>query len=165
MSVKLDWQIIDEDEPWTIEQPPLAEPRRRVFRRWMLALALIPAAAIAAAAAYIAWTYRTQLDRVAGPVQQVARLELQSEATGDRASFMALQDPDDPAWRAWQERGLQLQRAGLLEYGWEVTGTAPTGPCFARAGRRTRERDVSIRGGAADAGRADDRYTPNAKIL
>lgn len=126
MNVEVDWQIIDEDEPWAQEPPPSVKPQRRASRRWVLALALIPVLAIATAAAYVAWMYHTRLDRVTGQVQQVARLELQSVAAGDQVSFMALQDPDDPTWRTTQERSFgRLELTGLQEFGWEITGAAP----------------------------------------
>jgi len=126
MSVQVDWQILDEDEPWAQEMPPEVKPQRRVFRRWLLALTLIPVLAIATAAAYFAWMYHTRLDRVDGQVQQVARLELQSVAAGDQVTFMALQDPDDPAWRTRQERTFgQLGQTGLQGFGWGTTGAAP----------------------------------------
>ena len=127
MSIKWDWQIIDEDAPWPEQLSPVAElPRRRVSRRLIVALALIPVLAIAAFAAYYAWTYRTQLNQVAEPVQQVARLELRSVAIDDKTSFMALQDPNDAAWRASQEQNFgRLERNGLPEFGWGATGVAP----------------------------------------
>ena len=127
MSIKWDWQIIDEDAPWPEQPSPVAElPRRRVSRRFIVALALIPILAIAAFAAYYAWTYHAQLNRTAEPVQQVAQLELRSVAIDDKTSFMALQDPNDSAWRASQERNFgRLERSGLPEFGWGATGLAP----------------------------------------
>jgi hypothetical protein len=127
MSIKWDWQIIDEDPPWTEQPSPVAEPsRRRVSRRLIVALALIPVLAIAAFAAYYAWTYHTQLNQVTEPVQQVARLELQSVAANDQVAFMALQDLNDQAWRTLQERSFgQLERVGLPEYGWQAMGVPP----------------------------------------
>jgi len=127
MSIKWDWQIIDEDVPWPEQPSPMAEPpRRRVSRRLIIALALIPILAIAAFAAYYAWTYHSQLNQVAEPVQQVARFELQSVAINDKTSFMALQDPNDAVWRAWQEQNFgRLERTGMPEFGWEATGVAP----------------------------------------
>ena len=126
MSVEVDWQIIDEDEPWAPEPTPEIKPQRRASRRWVLALILIPVLAIATAAAYVAWMYTTRLDQVTGQVQQVARLELQSVAGGDPITFMALQDPDDSAWRTRQEQSYgRLGQTGLQEFGWEITGTAP----------------------------------------
>lgn len=126
MNVEVDWQIIDEDEPWAQEPTPEIKPQRRASRRWMLALIVIPVLVIVTSAAYIAWLYYTRLDRVTGQVQQVARLELQSVAAGDQIAFMALQDPDDPAWRARQERSLgRLGQTGSQEFGWETTEAAP----------------------------------------
>jgi type II secretory pathway pseudopilin PulG len=126
MSVEVDWQIIDEDEPWALQPAPEIKPQRRASRRWMLAVALIPVLAIATAAAFVAWMYHARLDQATTQVQQVARLELQSAAAGDRASFMALQDPDDPAWRTRQERIWgRLGLTTLQEFGWEVTDATP----------------------------------------
>jgi hypothetical protein len=95
MSIKWDWQIIDEDETWTQESPPEDKPKRRVPRRMILALPLIPILAVGAFAAYVAWTYHQQLGHVTVPVQEVARAELQAVAANDQVAFMALQDPDD----------------------------------------------------------------------
>jgi hypothetical protein len=126
MSIKLDWQIIEEDETWVQASPPEDKPKRRVPCRLLLVLALIPIVAIGAFAAYVAWTYHAQLNQVAEPVQQVARLELQSVAINDRTSFMALQDPNDAAWRAWQEQNFgRLERTGMPEFGWGATDVAP----------------------------------------
>jgi hypothetical protein len=125
MGIEMDWQILDEDETW-LHESSLVEPQRRVPRRLWLALALIPILAIAVAVAYVAWTYQTRLDQVTAPVQEAARTELRAVAAHDRVSFMALQDPDDPAWRARQERNFrQLERVGLPELGWAATGAAP----------------------------------------
>ena len=126
MSVEVDWQIIDEDESWAQEPTPETKPHRRASRRGGRVVALISLLAILTAAAYVAWMYHARLDQVTGQVQQVARLELKSAAAGDRASFMALQDPDDPAWRTRQERsGGRLGPTGLQEFGWEVSGATP----------------------------------------
>jgi len=126
MSIKWDWQIIEEDETWTQESPPEEKPKRRVPRRLILTLALIPILAIGALAAYVAWTYRQQLGQVTVPVQQVARAELQAVAANDQVAFMALQDPDDPAWRTLQQRSFgRLERVGLPEYGWLAMGVPP----------------------------------------
>jgi hypothetical protein len=127
MSIKWDWQMIDEDGPWMEQSSPVAKPPRgRVSRRLIVALALIPVLAIAAFAAYYAYAYHTQLSATTIPVQQVARAELQSVAINDKTSFMALQDPNDPAWRARQDRNFgRLERIGMPEYGWGATGVAP----------------------------------------
>jgi hypothetical protein len=127
MSIKWDWQIIDEDAPWPDQPSPVTElPRRRVSRRFIVALALVPILAIAAFAAYYAWTYHARLNQVADPVQQVVQLELRSVAINDKTSFMALQDPNDSAWRASQEQNFgRLERGGLPEFGWGATDVAP----------------------------------------
>ena len=127
MSIKWDWQIIDEDAPWPEQPSPVAElPRRRVSRRFIVALVLIPILAIAVFAAYYAWTYHTRLNQVTEPVQQVVQLELRSVAINDKTSFMALQDPSDPAWRTSQEQNFdRLDRGGLPEFGWGATSAAP----------------------------------------
>ena len=127
MGIKWDWQMVDEDGPWMEQSSPVAgPPRRRVPRRLIIALALIPVLAIAAFVAYYVWTYHAQLNDAVGPVQQVARAELQSVAINDKTSFMALQDASDPAWLASQDRNFgRLERAGLPELGWRATGAAP----------------------------------------
>jgi hypothetical protein len=126
MSIKVDWQIIEDDEIWVQQSPPEDKPKRRVPRRLIFALALIPIVAAVAFAAYVAWTYHQQLGQVTVPVQQVARAELQSVAANDQIAFMALQDPDDQAWRTLQERTFgRLERVGLPEYGWPATGVPP----------------------------------------
>ena len=126
MSIKWDWQIIEEDETWTQESPPENKPKRRMPRRLIFALALIPILALGAFAAYVAWTYHQQLGQVTVPVQEVARAELQAVAANDQVAFMALQDPDDQAWRTSQERSFgRLERVGLPEYGWQATGAPP----------------------------------------
>jgi hypothetical protein len=126
MSIRLDWEIIEEDEKWVLPSPPERKPKRRVSRRLILALALIPIVAVGALFAYVAWTYHYQLGRVTVPVQQVARAELQAVAANDQVAFMALQDPDDQAWRTLQERSFgRLERAGLPEYGWSAMGVPP----------------------------------------
>jgi hypothetical protein len=127
MSIKWDWQMVDEDGPWMEQSSPVAgPPRRRVPRRLIIALALIPVLAVAAFAAYYAWTYHARLNEAVGPVQQVARAELQSVAINDKTSFMALQDTSDSAWLASQERNFgRLERAGMPEFGWRATGAAP----------------------------------------
>lgn len=122
----MDWQIIEEDEEWLQESLPVAPPKRRVSRRLVLALASIPFLAVAVVAAYIAWTYRTELSQATAPVQEVARAELQAVAQNDQVSFMALQDPEDAAWRASQVRAFgRLQNAGLPQFGWRATDIAP----------------------------------------
>jgi hypothetical protein len=126
MSIKWDWQIIEEDETWTQESPPEDKPKQRMPRRLILVLALIPILALGAFAAYVAWTYHQQLGQVTVPVQEVARAELQAVAANDQVAFMALQDPDDPTWRTLQERSFgRLERVGLPEYGWQATGVPP----------------------------------------
>lgn len=126
MNVEVDWQIIDEDEPWAQEPTSETKPQRRASRRWVLALILVPVLVIVTSVAYIAWMYTTRLDQVTEHVRQVARLELQSAATGDLVTLMALQDPDDSAWRARQERSWgRPGQLGLQEFGWETTGAAP----------------------------------------
>jgi len=126
MSIRLDWEIIEEDEKWVPPSPPEGKPKRRVSRRLIVALALIPIAALGVFSAYVAWTYHHQLGQVTAPVQQVARAELQAVAANDQVTFMALQDPDDQAWRTLQERSFgRLEHAGLPEYGWPAMGVPP----------------------------------------
>ncbi len=126
MSIKVDWQIIKDDEIWVQQSPPEEKPKRRAPRRLILALALIPIVAVGALAGYVAWTYHQQLGQVTAPVQQVARAELQAVAADDQVAFMALQDPGDQAWRTLQERTFgRLERVGLPEYGWLAMGVPP----------------------------------------
>jgi hypothetical protein len=126
MSIKVDWQIIEDDEIWVQQSPPEDKPKRRVPRRLIFTLVLIPIVAVGALAAYVAWTYHQQLGQATVPVQQVARAELQAAAANDQVAFMALQDPDDPAWRTLQERSFgRLERVGLPEYGWLAMGVTP----------------------------------------
>jgi hypothetical protein len=126
MSIELDWQIDDVDALWPEDQRPPAKPKRKLPRRFWLALALIPILAIAFAAMYIQWTLHAQLDRAVGPVRQVARLEEQAIASNDLASFEALQDPEDGLWRAAQDsRFGRLESVGLPEFGWAATGARP----------------------------------------
>jgi hypothetical protein len=67
-----------------------------------------------AAGGAIAWMYRTRLNQAAPEIQLVARSEARAVASNDRESFLALQDPEDYAWRAVQEKRFgQLERVGL----------------------------------------------------
>ena len=129
MSIEVDWQIVDEDaeRPEPAEsRPPTIKPRRRLPLKWSAVLALTLVLSVAGFAAYYQWTYRTRLSQVTEPVQEVARLEAQAITVNDRASFLALQDPDDPAWREAQgEHFGRLGRVGLPEFGWEAMGVEP----------------------------------------
>jgi hypothetical protein len=54
-------------------------------------------------------------------------LEAQAIAVNDRASFLALQDPDDPGWHAMQEKRFgPLEQVGLSEFGWPAMGMNAT---------------------------------------
>lgn len=125
MSIELDWQIVEEDVPQQDERirraPP--QPRRRLSRKGWIALASVATLIVGAVAAYMTWTYRTQLDRVTREIYPIARLEAQAIAANDRAAFLALQDPDDTDWRAVQDKRFdRLERDGLPELGWTSTG-------------------------------------------
>ena len=74
MGIDFDWQIDDADAPWPEDQPPQAKSRRRLSRRFWLALSLILILVIASAAVYIQLTLVTQLDRTVAPVRQVASI-------------------------------------------------------------------------------------------
>jgi Tol biopolymer transport system component len=128
MSIEVDWQIVNEDTPEPAEQPPLpVKPRRRLSHGWWVVLALLLVVGAAGFAAYYQWMYRTRLNQAIEPVCAVARLEAQAVAANDRVSFLALQDPDDAAWRAAQrDRFGQLERVGLPEFGWQVLGAQPS---------------------------------------
>ncbi len=125
MSIELDWQIVEENVPQQderIRRPP-PKPRRRLSRKGWIALASIVTLIVGAVAAYMTWTYRTQLDRASREIHPVARLEAQAIAANDRAAFLALQDPTDADWRAVQDKRFgRLERDGLPELGWTSTG-------------------------------------------
>jgi hypothetical protein len=126
MKIEFDWRIIEgeEDEPEPV-QPPPPRPTRRV-PRWLIVLVTIPLLAIAIFAGYVAWVYHAQLSRATREVSVVAKSEERAVAANDQASFMALQDPDDPAWRTLQEgRFGRLERVGLPEFGLKATGAMP----------------------------------------
>jgi hypothetical protein len=137
MKIELDWQIIEgEDaELQVIAAPPPPRPRRKL-PRWLWLLVLIPVVAVAAFAAYVAQVYRTQLARAAQEVTAVAKQEARAIADNDRETFMALQDPDDEAFRAMQERRFARQdRTGLFEYGLRSITTSLTfGPVLLEPG-------------------------------
>ena len=126
MGIEVDWQIVDEDaeQPEPAESwPPAIKRRRRLPRKWLVVLVLTLVLSVAGFAAYYQWTYRTRLGQVIEPVQEVARLEARAIAMNDRASFLALQDPDDAVWQQVQgERFGRLERVGLPEFGWEAMG-------------------------------------------
>ncbi len=129
MSIELDWQIVEEDTPPPDEEPglpPAGRPRPRVPGKWVLGLALILFLLIGAIAAYSARMYRMRLAQAAEQAGWIAQLEAQAAAADDRASFMALQDPDDSAWRALQEKRFgQTDRSSLPQFGWRVTNEPP----------------------------------------
>ncbi len=127
MSIQVDWEIVHDDVPPDQPVPkPVPRPRRRLSRKWLISLALILVAVLGAAAFYVFSIYRQQLERVGREIRPIARLEVQAVATNDLRSFLALQDPDDPAWRALQEKRFgRLEREGLPEFGWKAMGIAP----------------------------------------
>jgi len=129
MSIEVDWQVVDEESQPPAQReapPPPAKPRLRLPRWLWLKLVLPPILIAAALAACLAWIYRAQLNQVAEPVRLVARLEAQVVAADDRASFMALQDPNDAAWRALQEKRFgRLEHVGLPEFGWQAMDIRP----------------------------------------
>ncbi len=128
MNIEVDWQIVDEDLPEPAEQPlPPVKPRRRLWRWWWVALALLLVVSVAGFAVYYQWMLRMRLNQVTEPVRAVARLEAQAIAANDRVSFLALQDLDDAAWRASQgEHFGELERVGLPKLGWQATGAQPS---------------------------------------
>lgn len=121
MSVKLDWEILDQDDKWpTLPAPP---PPQRQWRKPVIALAIVVITILGAAGGYLAWLYRTRLKQVSEPVRAVALLEARAVASNDRELFLALQDPDNPDWRrAQEERFGQLEQVGIPEFGWQVAG-------------------------------------------
>lgn len=129
MSIELDWQIVDENACGAKDEPPSSpakSPRKWRNRRIWLALVGLVLLVVAGLAGYSAWTYRARLDQVSGQVRLVSQLEARTATASDRVSFMALQDPDDWAWRAAQEkRFARLERVGLPEFGWKAMGAQP----------------------------------------
>jgi len=124
MSIELDWQIYDDDTPLP-ETPPTTTPKPR-RRRWILALAIAPFVIAIGLAAGLVVFYRVRLDQVARQVHPIARLEAQAVAENDPALFLALQDPDDDAWRSMQAECFgRLERVGLPEFGWHATDSEP----------------------------------------
>jgi hypothetical protein len=127
MNIEFEWQIIEGEgnETETITSSPPIRPKRRL-PKWLIRLAAIPVLAVVIFGAYMVWTYHTQLNRATREVSLVAKAEERAIAANDQASFMALQDPDDPAWRTMQERRFgQVERLGIPELGLRATGTAP----------------------------------------
>jgi len=126
MGIESDWQIIEEEVDEPVAPPPVALPKRRLLHKWIIAAALIPPLAAAVLAGYVAWMFRAQFNRVERQVSAIAKLEAHAVAENDQASFMALQDPDDSAWRAMQERRFgRLERVGLPELGLNAMGLTP----------------------------------------
>jgi WD40 repeat protein len=127
MNIKLDWQIADQERP-SEELPPSAKPRpeRRLWRIRAVWIALVALAMLLAAGGVIAWLYHTRLNQATPEIQLVARSEAWAETANDLDSYLALQDPEDSAWRAVQEKRFgQLERVGLTEFGWKATRNAP----------------------------------------
>jgi hypothetical protein len=104
---------------------------------------------------------------VAEPVRLVARLEAQVVAADDRISFMALQDSNDTAWRALQEKRFgRLERIGLPEFGWQAMGIQPIARrSSTRARRRAAGRDLSFLGDTAAAWRTGEHHAATAAVL
>lgn len=120
MSIELDWQIYDDDTPLPEATPP---PRRR---RRLLAFVAAPLLVAISLAAGLAIFYHVRLDQVAREVYPLAKLEAQAIAENDAALFLALQDPEDDAWRSMQAQVFgRLERAGLPEFGWRATASEP----------------------------------------
>jgi hypothetical protein len=168
MSIELDWQIVNEDTDQLEHIAPPSRPRRRwPSRKWLSAIALIAVVCLAAAVTYMAWTYHVHLARVREQVQPIAALEAQAIASNDRDLFLALQDPEDSAWRSMQaQRFARLENVGLPELGWQAMNTCP------RVGDITLEPDgarldvtVSFVSGAAHAGRPNERHGTRAAVL
>ena len=127
MSIEVDWQIIEgeQDEPEVIAAPPPPRQKRKL-PLWLMAVALVLVVAVAIFSVYVITAYRTQLAHATQEVKVVAKLEAKAVATNDQPSFMALQDPNDAAFRAMQERRFgRLDRMGLPEFGLSATSAAP----------------------------------------
>jgi hypothetical protein len=127
MSIEVEWQIIEGEgrKAETIIAPPPPRPKRRL-PKWVFALAAFPLVAAAIVGGYMAWVYRVQLGRATREVSIIAKAEARAVAAGDQQSFMALQDPDDPVWRALQERHFgRLERLGIPEFSLAPTGALP----------------------------------------
>ena len=127
MNIELDWQIVNEDTDQLEHIAPPSRPRRRwPWRTWLSVVALIAVVCLAAAVTYMAWTYHVNLAPVREQVQPIAALEAQAIASNDRDLFLALQDPEDSAWRSMQaQRFARLEKVGLPELGWQVMNTCP----------------------------------------
>jgi Tol biopolymer transport system component len=127
MNIELDWQIVNEDAELSEHIVPPPRPRRHSqWRRWLSAIALTAALCVAAAVTYLTWAYHVNLSRVREQVQPIAALEAHAIASDDRDLFLALQDPEDLAWRSMQaQRFARLERVGLPEFGWQATNTCP----------------------------------------
>jgi Tol biopolymer transport system component len=127
MNIELDWQIVDDDTEQPEQIVPSTKPGPRLWHRWLLAFALFAVTSIVSVAGYVAWTYHVNLTRAVEQVRPVAALEAQAVATNDRDLFLALQDPEDSAWRSMQaQRFARLERVGVPELGWQATDTCPT---------------------------------------
>ena len=128
MSIELDWQIVQEgtSPPSDDAHEPRPKPRRRLPLKWLATIGAILVVVIAAAAVYMNSVYRKQLAQVEREILPLAKQEALAIAKNDLDSFLALQDPDDQAWRAAQkERFGRLERSGLPEFGWKAEGNAP----------------------------------------
>jgi hypothetical protein len=126
MNIELDWQIVNEDAELSEHIVSPSRPRRHSpWRRGLSAIALMGALCVAAVT-YLTWAYHVNLSRVREQVQPIAALEAQAIASDDRDLFLALQDPEDLAWRSMQaQRFARLERVGLPEFGWQATNTCP----------------------------------------
>ena len=127
MNIEFEWQIIEGEgkELETIASPPEERPKRRL-PKWLIALIGVPLVVVVILGAYMVWTYRTQLNRVTREVSLVAKAEARAVAANDQESFMALQDPNDAAWRTMQERRFgRLERTGIPEFGLRAMSAAP----------------------------------------
>src|SRR5512143_1362429 len=119
MKIELEWQIIEgEDaESKVIAAPPPPKPKRKL-PRWLGLLVLIPLVAVATFSVYVVHVYRIQVAHATQGAMVVAKQEARAIASNDRETFMALQDPNDEAFRAVQERRFaQQDHTGMFQYG------------------------------------------------
>jgi hypothetical protein len=101
MSVKLEWEIKDDETPLPDEGPlPETQPRGR--RRWQL-FALVTLVALIGLS-FLGFRMRQNQKETENELRAVAEVELSALVNADRDLFLNQQDPDDQPWRQAQEK-------------------------------------------------------------